>query len=260
MLLRDDRGAVALLTLNRPQARNCFSWELMERLDREIEDIAGSKTIKAVVIAGNGPVFSSGHDIKELTAHRGDADGGRAYYEKTFRKSSRMMRAITRCPKPVIAAVTGTATAAGCQLVATCDLAVAGADSRFATPGVHISLFCSTPMVALSRNIGRKRAMEMLLLGETIGAEEAAAYGLINRVAPRERVQAEALAMAEGIAGRSSAAIAIGKRAFYAQVEETLADAYDGAAEAMVSNMMTADAQEGLAAFLEKRAPRWRDA
>ncbi len=260
VLLRDDHGAVAVLTLNRPQARNSLSEALIGALHATLDDISASKTVKAVVLAANGPVFCAGHDIREMSAHRGDADSGRGYFEHTFQICAGMMQAIVRCPKPVIAAVTGVATAAGCQLVAACDLAVAGEDSEFCTPGVHIGLFCSTPMVAIGRNIGRKRAMEMLLLGEMIGAEDAAQYGLVNRVVPRSQVQAEAMAMAETIAAKSSATVALGKEVFYRQIEEPLSQAYDTASEAMTLNMLFQDAEEGLDAFIQKRAPHWRDA
>ncbi len=260
VLLREDRGPIALLTLNRPEMRNSLSEELLEVLQTQIDDISVSSAIKAAVINANGQIYSSGHDIREMKSHRNDADGGLGFYEKIFKLSSKLMTSIVRCPKPVIAAVTGTATAAGSQLVASCDLAVAGTDSQFCTPGVHIGLFCSTPMVALSRNVGRKRAMEMLLLGEMIDADDAAAYGLINRVVAPQKVLMEALAMAEKIAEKSSTTIAIGKSTFYRQVEEPLGEAYDTAAEAMAANMMIADAEEGLDAFLEKRTPEWRDA
>lgn len=259
ILLRDERNSVLILTLNRPEARNCLNEALLNELQDQIDDVAESRTVKAVVIAANGPVFSSGHDIRELNARRSDADGGLAFYEKIFKLSSTLMTSIVRCPKPVIAAVTGTATAAGTQLIASCDLAVAGTDSEFCTPGVHIGLFCSTPMVALSRNVGRKRAMEMLLLGEMIAAQDAASFGLVNRVVAPQDVLAEAMAMADKIAEKSSTTIAIGKATFYRQVEEPLGRAYDTAAEAMAANMMLADAEEGLDAFMEKRAPRWTD-
>lgn len=258
VLLRDDANAVAVLTLNRPKARNCLSEALLDALQAALDDIAASR-IKAVVIAANGPVFSSGHDIREMTARRSDPDGGKAYFRHIFAKCSRLMQSVVTCPKPVIAAVTGTATAAGAQLVASCDLAVAGSDSKFCTPGVHIGLFCSTPMVAVSRNMGRKRAMEMLLLGEMIEAEDAAQYGLVNRVVAPDKVRGEAMAMAEKIAAKSSKTIAIGKEIFHRQVEAPLGEAYDAAAEAMAGNMMIADAEEGLEAFLEKRDPKWSD-
>ena len=259
VLLSEDRGAIARLTLNRPDARNSLSEELLDALRAELDSLAGSTTVKAIVVGARGPVFSSGHDLKELASHRSDADRGRAYYGKIMRLCADVMQAIVRCPKPVIAAVAGTATAAGCQLVASCDLAVASEDARFCTPGVNIGLFCSTPMVALSRNVPRKRAMEMLLLGEFVGAEEAAAFGLVNRVVPAERVEAEAMELAARIAQKSSATVAIGKEAFYRQLEMPLGEAYDHAAEVMVRNMLHRDSEEGIGAFLEKRQPRWSD-
>jgi len=259
VLLRQDHDAIAVLTLNRPKARNCLNKALLKELQRQMDDITASKAIKVIVLAANGPVFSSGHDIRELNARRGDTDGGLGFFENIFSLSSHLMKSIVHCPKPVIAAVTGTATAAGSQLVATCDLAVAAENSQFCTPGVHIGLFCSTPMVALSRNVGRKRAMEMLLLGEMIDASDAADFGLINRVVSPHQVLDEAMTMAKKIADKSSRTIAIGKETFYRQVEEPLGHAYDTAAEAMAANMMIADAEEGLDAFIEKRKPHWHD-
>ena len=194
-----------------------------------------------------------------MTAHRTDADGGEAFFRATMEACSAMMRAIVACPKPVIAAVEGRATAAGCQLVATCDLAVAAETADFATPGVNIGLFCSTPMVALSRNVSRKRAMEMLLLGEALSASDAMAYGLVNRVVPASDVMTEALSMARTIASKSKATVAIGKAAFYRQAELSLDDAYAYASEVMMKNMMMADAGEGICAFIEKRKPDWKD-
>jgi enoyl-CoA hydratase/carnithine racemase len=213
--------------------------------------------VRAVVIAAKGPAFSAGHDLKELSSRRGDTDGGRAYYATIMRRCADMMQGIVRCPKPVIAAVHGSAVAAGCQLVATCDLAVASEEASFATPGVNIGLFCSTPMVALSRNVPRKRAMEMLLLGEMLSAQAAAGYGLVNRVVPAARVMDEALELAALIASKPAATLAIGKQAFYAQAEMTLAQAYDYASGVMVTNMLHAEAKEGIGAFIEKRAPVW---
>jgi enoyl-CoA hydratase/carnithine racemase len=215
--------------------------------------------VAAIILAAKGKVFSSGHDLKELTAHRSDADDGLAFFRETMQACSAMMQSIVRCPKPVIAAVDGRATAAGCQLVAACDLAIASEQSDFATPGVNIGLFCSTPMVALSRNVSRKRAMEMLLLGEALSAAEASHYGLVNRVVPSSDVMLQARAMARKIVSKSKATVAIGKEAFYRQAEMTLADAYAFASEVMVKNMMIADAGEGICAFLEKRAPDWKD-
>ena len=249
---------IALLTLNRPATRNALSLAMMGALHEAVHALSTADDVSAIVLAANGPVFSSGHDLKELTAHRADADNGLAFYTEAMTRCAAMMQAIVSCPKPVIAAVTGTATAAGCQLVATCDLAVAADGAHFATPGVNIGLFCSTPMVALSRNVSRKRAMEMLLLGEMLTASEAAECGLVNRVVPAADVLPAALAMADKIAAKSPLTVAIGKRAFYAQAEMPLADAYAYAAQVMVDNMMARDAEEGIGAFLGKRKPEWK--
>ncbi|MEW5963303.1 MAG: enoyl-CoA hydratase [Pseudomonadota bacterium] len=249
---------VALFTLDRPETRNALSLAMLGALREAIRSLGADAAVKAIVLAAEGPAFSAGHDLKELTAHRSDGDGGRAFYAETMRQCAGLMQDIVACPKPVIAAVEATATAAGCQLVATCDLAVAAETARFCTPGVNIGLFCSTPMVALSRNIPRKRAMEMLLLGDMISAREAADHGLVNRAVPAERVRAEALGMARAIAAKSPVTVAIGKAAFYRQAELSLADAYDYAVAVMVENMMRADAAEGIEAFLAKRKPEWK--
>lgn len=249
---------IAIVTLSRPQARNSLSLAMMDALSATIAGLSADTTVQAIVLAASGAAFCAGHDLKELRAHRADADGGRAFYDLTMRTCSRLMQAIVACPKPVIAAVHATATAAGCQLVATCDLAVAADTARFCTPGVNIGLFCSTPMVALSRNVPRKRAMEMLLLGDMITAADAAQWGLVNQVVPETEVIEAALAMARRIAARSPATVAIGKRAFYEQIEMPLAEAYDHAAAVMVHNMMLADAEEGIAAFLDRREPEWK--
>ncbi|HRN83622.1 MAG TPA: enoyl-CoA hydratase [Hyphomicrobium sp.] len=251
---------IALLTLDAPARRNALSREMMSALDGALADVSVDRDVAAVVLAANGPAFSAGHDLKELSAHRTDPDGGRAFYAEIMAACARLMQGIVRTPKPVIAAVEGVATAAGCQLVATCDLAVAAETATFATPGVDIGLFCSTPMVALSRNVPRKRAMEMLLLGERLSAEDAARYGLVNRVVAPERVRDEALAMARAIAAKSRITVAIGKEAFYRQIEMPLSEAYEYAAAVMVENMMAADAAEGICAFLEKRPPVWTGA
>ncbi len=253
----DHRGAVALLTLDRASSRNALSEEMMAALLAAVDAAGSDSSVKVVIIAGNGPAFSAGHDLKQLTAHRGDADGGRAYYTLVMGKCAELMQAIVRCPKPVIAAVEGVATAAGCQLVATCDLAVAGANARFATPGVNIGLFCSTPMVALARNVPRKKAMEMLLLGELMDAPSAASFGLVNRVVSAGQALFEAMQMAEIIATKSPVTVAIGKKAFYSQIEQPLAEAYADAAQVMVRNMMERDAAEGIGAFIDKREPKW---
>jgi enoyl-CoA hydratase/carnithine racemase len=256
-LLMARQGAVATLTLNRPKARNALSLEMIAALTKAITEVSEDKTVHAVILAANGPGFCAGHDLKEMTAHRSDDDRGRAFYQETMRACATMMQAIVHSPKPFIAAVNGIATAAGCQLVATCDLAVASADAKFATPGVNIGLFCSTPMIALSRNVSRKHAMEMLLMGDMLPAEDARTYGLVNRVVPPERLIDEATLMAQQIADKSPLTVAIGKEAFYRQLEQPLADAYVYAADVMVKNMLARDAEEGIGAFIEKRAPVW---
>ncbi|MFA5957932.1 enoyl-CoA hydratase [Hyphomicrobium sp.] len=250
---------IGRLTLNRPEARNALSRAVIHALHAEIERLGADSTVAAIVLAASGKVYSSGHDLKEMTARRSEADGGEGFFRETMGACSAMMRAIVACPKPVIAAVEGRATAAGCQLVATCDLAVASETADFATPGVNIGLFCSTPMVALSRNVPRKRAMEMLLLGEAMSAADALSYGLVNRVVASGEVINEALGMARIIAAKSKSTVAIGKAAFYRQAELSLDDAYAYASEVMVRNMMTADAGEGICAFVEKRHPEWKD-
>jgi enoyl-CoA hydratase/carnithine racemase len=253
------QGGIVSLTLARPELRNSLSESMLAALQGAIEDAARDEAVRVVVITAKGSVFCAGHDLKEFTAHRADADGGSAYYARIMRQCAELMRAIVRCPKPVIAAVQGTATAAGCQLVATCDLAVAAEGATFCTPGVNIGLFCSTPMVALSRNVPRKRAMEMLLLGEMLPARAAADYGLVNRVVPADRLMEEALALAEKIAGKPPATVAIGKETFYRQIEMPLDPAWDYAAGVMVENMMYAESEEGIGAFLDKRAPDWKN-
>jgi len=258
--LRIERpeAGIALLTLNRPQRRNSLSIDMLAALHGAVSKLGMDRDVSAIVIAAEGPAFCAGHDLKELTAHRGDADGGRVFFAETMTHCAELMKAIVACPKPVIAAVHATATAAGCQLVATCDLAVADEGAKFATPGVNIGLFCSTPMVALSRNLPRKRAMEMLLLGEMIGAGQAADYGLVNRVVPAGRAREEALDLARIVASKSTITVGIGKKAFYEQIEMPLGEAYDYAAKVMVENMLKADAAEGIGAFLEKRPPVWK--
>jgi enoyl-CoA hydratase/carnithine racemase len=258
LLVERPAPGVALLTLNRPETRNSLSRAMIAALSAAIGDASGDPDVRAVVLAANGPAFSAGHDLKELAAHRADADGGHGFYAATMRDCALLMQSIIACPKPVIAAVQGTATAAGCQLVATCDLAVAADSAKFATPGVKIGLFCSTPMVALSRNVSRKQAMEMLLLGEMLAADAARDYGLVNRVVPEARVIEEAMSMAGQIASKSVATVSIGKEAFYRQLEMGLREAYDYAAGVMVENMMYRDAEEGIGAFIEKRPPNWK--
>jgi len=259
VLLREMAGAVAVLTLNRPAARNSLSEALIAELHTALDEIGKDSGVRAVVIAATGPAFSAGHDLKELTAHRSDADGGRAYFAKLMHACSAMMQAIVHLPKPVVAAVQGIATAAGCQLVASCDLAVASEAASFATPGVDIGLFCSTPMVALSRNVPRKQAMEMLLTGEPVPAVTAQGIGLINRVVPLGAERKAAIELAQKVALKSAHTVKLGKSAFYRQAEMSLADAYAYAAEVMTENMMAADAEEGICAFIEKREPKWQD-
>lgn len=257
-LLRADTEGVAVLTLNRGQARNPLSEGMLAALSEAFAGIARDRSVKAVILAADGPVYSAGHDLKEMSPHRADPDRGRAYFREIMGRCSAMMQQITALPQPVIAAVEGTATAAGCQLVATCDLAVAGANAKFCTPGVHIGLFCSTPMVALSRNLSAKHAMEMLLLGEMVPADEAARMGLVNRVVAAGGALSEARRLAAVIASKSPATIKIGKRTFYRQRELGLAAAYDHASAVMVENMLARDAEEGIDAFLQKRQPVWQ--
>ena len=256
-LLREDRGRVALLTLKRPDARNSLSEDLIAALRAAIAEIGSSDDVRAVVITGAGSAFSSGHDLKELTAHRNDPDRGRAYFAKIMGACSELMLSIMRSPKPVIAAVNGIATAAGCQLVAACDLAVASREARFATPGVNIGLFCSTPMVALSRNLSRKTAMEMLLLGDMVTAAEAKELGLVNRVVEQDETVIQAIELGRRIASKPKVTLKIGKEAFYRQLEMPLNEAYAFASAVMVENLLHAEAEEGIGAFLEKRQPRW---
>ena len=259
ILLQENVGSIRLLTLNRPAARNSLSEGLIAELHGALKQIHDDNSVRAVVIAANGPAFSAGHDMKELTARRSDADRGRAYFAQIMNACSAMMQAIVQLPKPVVAAVQGIATAAGCQLVASCDLAVASEAAGFATPGVDIGLFCSTPMVALSRNIPRKQAMEMLLTGEPISAATAKNIGLVNRVVAAGTERDAAIALAQKVALKSAYTVKLGKEAFYRQAEMSLADAYRYAAAVMTENMMARDAEEGIGAFIEKREPKWQD-
>jgi enoyl-CoA hydratase/carnithine racemase len=259
ILLHEMQGSIAVLTLNRPSARNSLSEGLIAELHAALNEISVDASVRAVVIAANGSAFSAGHDMKELTARRSDADGGRAYFAEIMNACSAMMQAIVHLPKPVVAAVQGVATAAGCQLVASCDLAVASEAATFATPGVDIGLFCSTPMVALSRNIPRKQAMEMLLTGEPVSATTARDIGLVNRVVAAGSERDAAIALAQKVALKSAYTVKLGKAAFYRQAEMNLADAYRYAAEVMTENMMARDAEEGIGAFIEKRDPKWQD-
>jgi enoyl-CoA hydratase/carnithine racemase len=252
ILQRRDTDGIAWLTLNRPGARNALSMALMRTLDAALAAIAGDAAVKVVVIGGAGPAFCAGHDLRELRAQP-----DRRSYEAVFGTCSQLMQRIVGLPKPVIARVHGVATAAGCQLVASCDLAVAADTARFATPGVNIGLFCSTPMVALSRAVGRKAAMEMLLTGDLVDAARARELGLVNRVVPEAGLDAAVAALAGQIAAKSPLTLAIGKAAFYRQAELPLADAYAYASDVMARNMLARDAAEGIDAFLDKRAPVW---
>lgn len=254
LILRSDRDGVATLTLNRPSARNALSVAMLEALRDALAQIGGDDTVRAVVIAGAGPAFCAGHDLKEMTAYRSDPDRGAARFSELFALCSAVMMAVPALPQPVIAAIEGVATAAGCQLVASCDLAVAGEEARFATPGVQIGLFCSTPMVALSRNLSRKAAMKMLLGAELADAQEARALELVNDVVPAGNALAAAQEMAAGIARRSAYTVRVGKRAFYEQIEMPLAEAYAHAGRVMTENMLAREAQEGIAAFLNRKS------
>ncbi|MCS6963117.1 enoyl-CoA hydratase [Thermoflexus sp.] len=253
-ILFETGGRIAFVTMNRPEKRNALSVAHMLELTECFQAIGEDRAIAVVILRGNGPVFCAGHDLTELVGRSPD------FYRHVFEVCTRMMNTIQSIPQPVIAQVHGLATAAGCQLVATCDLAVASEDARFATPGVKIGLFCSTPMVAVSRNLPRKKMMEMLLTGEPISAQEALMYGLVNRVVPREALEAETRALAEKIAAASPFVVGLGKQAFYRQLEMPQSQAYAYAQEVMALNAMAADAQEGICAFLEKRPPRWPSA
>jgi enoyl-CoA hydratase/carnithine racemase len=260
MLLREDHAnGVTVLTLNRPASRNSLSLQMLETLEVALAGLGEDASRRCVVLAAAGTVFSAGHDLREIIAHRADPDQGRGFYDRAMETCSRVMQAITALPQPVIAAVQGVATAAGCQLVATCDLAVASDQARFCTPGVDIGLFCSTPAVALARAVPRKAAMEMLMLGDMVGAEEALRLGLVNRVVAPEQVMETALELAGRIAARSALTVRMGKHGFYRQVDLPLAEAYREAACVMADNLMARDAGEGIGAFLEKRRPVWED-
>jgi enoyl-CoA hydratase/carnithine racemase len=259
LVLREHSNGITLLTLNRPEQRNCLSEAMLAALGEAFVAIAKDERVRAVVIAANGPAFCAGHDLKELTARRQDADRGRAYFGQIMATCNALMQSIVRLPQPVIAAVQGVATAAGCELVASCDLAVASSLAGFCTPGVDIGLFCSTPAVALARNVARKHAMDMLLTGETISAEHAARIGLVNRVVAPGTEREQAIRIAREIAAKSAVTVRLGKEAFYRQVEMNLPDAYRLASQVMVDNMLRHDAAEGIGAFIEKRPPKWED-
>ena len=258
LLLRSDADGVAVLTLNAPKSINALSEAMLAALSTMLDQIAEDRSIKAVILRTGGSHFCAGHNLKEMTARRADADGGFQYFQDLFATCSAMMLRVVRLPQPVIAEVRGIATAAGCQLVASCDLAVAAEDATFATSGVNIGLFCSTPMVALSRNVPRKMAMEMLLLGEFLPAARVAEMGLVNRVVPLDQLEATAMQMARIIADKSASAVKIGKRAFYEQAEMPLEEAYAFAGRTMAENMMARDAEAGIGAFTRKEPmPEW---
>ncbi len=257
LVLTALENAVLTITLNRPGARNALSRDLMRSLLLALDEAAENKSIKLIVLAAKGTVFCAGHDLKEMTARRAHLDKGLGFYRELFAQCSHLMQTIVHHPVPVIAKVQGIATAAGCQLVASCDLAVAANTARFATPGVNIGLFCSTPMVALSRNLSRKAAMEMLLTGEFVDAYRALALGLVNRVVAPENLNAETDGLAKLIASKPTATLRWGKEAYYRQRELGLTSAYDYVGEVMVQNMMHGEAVEGIGAFLEKRPPKW---
>ena len=253
-----DNGVLRLVMNNLDQ-KNALSENMMNILIDEIKAASSDPSIKVIVLAANGNVFCSGHDLKEITAARENEDSGEDYFKNLFNSCSSLMELIVNIPQPVIAEVDGVATAAGCQLVASCDLAIASHESKFATPGVNIGLFCSTPMVALSRNVNKKNAMEMLLTGDFIDAEKAKEIGLINNTAPKEELTIEVSKLAEKIASKSSVTVSIGKKAFYAQAEMNLSEAYKYTSQIMKDNLLNDDAKEGIDAFIEKRSPDWKD-
>jgi len=258
LAMRTDEGGVTTLTLNAPRSINALSEAMLAALSEKLDEIAADASVKAVILRSGGDHFCAGHNLKEMTAHRADPDGGFQYFQDLFATCSAMMLRVVHLPQPVIAEVKGIATAAGCQLVASCDLAVASEEARFATSGVNIGLFCSTPMVALSRNVPRKMVMEMLLLGEFLPAARALEMGLVNRVVPREALEGASMEMARIIADKSPAAVRIGKRAFYEQAEMPLEEAYAHAGRVMAQNMMARDAEAGIGAFTRKDPmPEW---
>lgn len=260
LLLSDlDNKGVLRLTLNDVAQRNALSEAMLEQLGAAFAEASNNTKVRVIVLAANGPAFCAGHNLKEMTAGRTGTDAGKAYFTRIMKLCSGVMQSIVHCPKPVIAEVAGVATAAGCQLVASCDLAIAADTARFSTPGVHIGLFCSTPMVALSRNLTSKHAMEMLLTGDMTSARRAAEIGLINHAVSPDSLRETTMAMAHKIASKSSMTLATGKRAFYTQREMPLAEAYEYASSVMVQNMLAQDAEEGISAFIEKRPPQWQD-
>jgi len=259
VLTRENDGAVATLTLNRPDQLNALSEGLMSTLQAELDRIATESKTKVVILRGAGRAFCAGHDLREMQGQRQAPDGGRAYYTALFAQCARLMSSIPRLPQPVIAKAHGIATAAGCQLVASCDMAVAAEGTRFGVNGVTIGLFCSTPMVALSRNLGRKKAFELLTTGDFLSAEQALEMGLVNRVAPADDLAAETRALAGKVADKLGYAVRVGKRAFYEQLEMSLDAAYAHSGRVIAENMLHRDTAEGVQAFLDKRKPNWPD-
>ena len=255
---KSDKGVLRLV-MNNVDQKNPLSESMMSMLMDAIEAASSDQSIRVIVLAANGNVFSSGHDLKEITSARGNEDKGKVYFANLFDYCSSLMQLIVNTSQPVIAEVDGVATAAGCQLVASCDLAIASHESKFATPGVNLGLFCSTPMVALSRNVNKKNAMEMLLTGDFVSAEKAKEIGLINNAVPKKDLTSEVDRLAEKIASKSTMTVATGKRAFYAQAEMDLSDAYEYTSKTMTDNLLKNDAKEGIDAFLEKRSPDWKD-
>lgn len=259
LICSKTENSVFHLALNNPDRRNALSIEMLTEISNALDKADQNKDARVIVLSGNGPVFSSGHDLKEMTAARNSEDRGRAFFQKTMQLCSSVMQKIVNHRLPVIAAVHGTATAAGCQLVASCDLAVASNDAKFITPGVNLGLFCSTPMVALSRNVSNKHAMEMLLTGEPASAQKAAEIGLVNKAVPFEDVEATVKWYTDRITAKSAMTVKTGKQAYYNQSQMPLDEAYDYCTNVMVENMLKHDAEEGIGAFLEKRKPEWRD-
>ena len=254
-----NNNGIFRITLSNPKNHNALSEDMMFNIQSALDEAASDKKIRVIIISADGPTFSAGHDLKELKTGRKNSDKGRAYFKEVMSKCSKLMQSIVKNPKPVIAEVGGVATAAGCQLVASCDLAYAGESAKFATPGVNIGLFCSTPMVALSRNISNKHSMEMLLTGDLISSSKAAEIGLINKVINNDALQTYVLDRALKISKKSAMTLKIGKEAFYKQIDMTLSEAYDYASSVMVENMLKLDAEEGIDAFINKRNPSWSD-
>lgn len=257
LLERHDTNAIAHLKMNAPDKLNALSEAMLSALQDQFDSLQNDRQIRAVILSGAGKAFCAGHDLKEMTAGRQAEDGGKAYFKELFQKCARMMSSIQKLPQPVIAQVHGIATAAGCQMVASCDMAVAADSTRFGVNGVNIGLFCSTPMVALSRNIPRKQAFEMLTTGQFINAERARDLGLINRIASEDGLQEATSELAETVASKLAVAVKIGKEAFYNQLQMSLSDAYDYTGSVMVENMLFRDTEEGISAFIEKRDPNW---